>query len=198
MPQGCIQLVKRPAGFDPRMVFGHPGASKEPRFAIVAGLSVDFHGANGAPLQWAMFNSSSAKLKKERSGGKYVWLLVLLIGAISRLARAAVGSVEQRFLSRIQQVTSGFERAGEGYFAPDQTTIVYQAIRPEYPSLPDLHTATRGGRTGTGEPWPRSHDLQLLLPRRQPPDFGPARRTKDRSSQLFIADFRLPAEFSQP
>lgn len=42
-------------------------------------------------------------------------------------------SVESRFLSNIRQVTSGFEKAGEGYFSPDGKTIIYQAIRAEYP-----------------------------------------------------------------
>ena len=42
-------------------------------------------------------------------------------------------SVESRFLSNVRQVTSGFEKAGEGYFSPDAAQIIYQAIRPEYP-----------------------------------------------------------------
>ncbi len=42
-------------------------------------------------------------------------------------------SAEQKFLSNIRQVTSGFEKAGEGYFSPDGKNIIYQAIRAEYP-----------------------------------------------------------------
>ena len=42
-------------------------------------------------------------------------------------------SIEKRFLTNIRQVTTGFEKAGEGYFSPDGKTIVYQAIRREYP-----------------------------------------------------------------
>lgn len=42
-------------------------------------------------------------------------------------------SIEGKYLANIRQVTEGYERAGEGYFSPDATTIVYQAIRPEYP-----------------------------------------------------------------
>jgi len=42
-------------------------------------------------------------------------------------------SIEAKFLSNIRQVTDGFEKAGEGYFSPDGETIVYQAIRREYP-----------------------------------------------------------------
>lgn len=42
-------------------------------------------------------------------------------------------SVEPQFLSNIHQLTNGFEKAGEGYFSPDGKTIIYQAIRREYP-----------------------------------------------------------------
>ena len=42
-------------------------------------------------------------------------------------------SVEPKYLSNIQQVTSGFRKAGEGYFSPDGKKIIYQAIRREYP-----------------------------------------------------------------
>ncbi len=45
----------------------------------------------------------------------------------------AEDSIEPQFLSNIRQVTTGFEKAGEGYFSPDAQTIVFQAIRPEYP-----------------------------------------------------------------
>ena len=42
-------------------------------------------------------------------------------------------SIEIQFLSNVRQVTSGFEKAGEGYFSPDGTQIIYQAIRAGYP-----------------------------------------------------------------
>ena len=42
-------------------------------------------------------------------------------------------SIEPKFLSNIRQVTTGFEKAGEGYFSPDGKSIIYQAIRREYP-----------------------------------------------------------------
>ncbi|MCA9122682.1 MAG: PD40 domain-containing protein [Planctomycetaceae bacterium] len=42
-------------------------------------------------------------------------------------------SIEGEFLSNIRQITSGFEKAGEGYFSPDGAQIIYQAIRTEYP-----------------------------------------------------------------
>src|SRR5262245_14893966 len=42
-------------------------------------------------------------------------------------------SVEGKFLSNIRQVTSGFVKAGEGYFSPDGKQIVYQAQPLDYP-----------------------------------------------------------------
>src|SRR5262245_65280973 len=39
----------------------------------------------------------------------------------------AEDSIEGKFLSNIRQVTSGFVKAGEGYFSPDGRQIVYQA-----------------------------------------------------------------------
>jgi Tol biopolymer transport system component len=51
--------------------------------------------------------------------------------------RAQVGlageSIEGRCLKNVRQVTSGFVKAGEGYFSPNGKTIVYQAIPREYP-----------------------------------------------------------------
>lgn len=41
--------------------------------------------------------------------------------------------LEHQFLSNVRQVTSGFARAGEGYFSPDGGTIVFQAITEGYP-----------------------------------------------------------------
>lgn len=49
-------------------------------------------------------------------------------------ARADEGpSIEGEWLSNIRQVTSGFERAGEGYFSPDGERIIYQAVPMDYP-----------------------------------------------------------------
>jgi Tol biopolymer transport system component len=42
-------------------------------------------------------------------------------------------SGEGRFLANVRQVTSGFVKAGEGYFSPDGKTIVYQAQPLDYP-----------------------------------------------------------------
>ncbi len=42
-------------------------------------------------------------------------------------------SLESKYLHNIRQVTSGFGKAGEGYFSPDGKTIIYQAIAAPYP-----------------------------------------------------------------
>lgn len=59
--------------------------------------------------------------------------LLLLLGVSGSSAAADEPSIESQFLSNVRQVTSGFEKAGEGYFSPDGKQIVYQAIRREYP-----------------------------------------------------------------
>lgn len=47
---------------------------------------------------------------------------------------AADDSIEGRYLHNIRQLTgSEFVKAGEGYFSPDQTTIIYQAVKAGYP-----------------------------------------------------------------
>ena len=40
---------------------------------------------------------------------------------------------ESRWLANIRQVTSGFDRAGEGYFSADGQRIIYQAVPAGYP-----------------------------------------------------------------
>lgn len=65
---------------------------------------------------------------------------------LALLGGAAHGeeSVESKFLSNVRQVTTGFEKAGEGYFSPDGKTIIYQAIRREYPFY-QIYTQPREG-----------------------------------------------------
>lgn len=46
---------------------------------------------------------------------------------------AAQESVEGKHLTNIRQITSGMEKAGEGYFSPDGKQIVYQAVPSGYP-----------------------------------------------------------------
>ncbi|HVW37844.1 MAG TPA: hypothetical protein VHB99_11085, partial [Pirellulales bacterium] len=41
-------------------------------------------------------------------------------------------SIESQFLSNVRQVTEGFVKAGEGYFSPDQKSIIYQAVPKDY------------------------------------------------------------------
>jgi Tol biopolymer transport system component len=42
-------------------------------------------------------------------------------------------SVEGKYLGNVRQLTSGFVKAGEGYFSPDGQTIIYQAVPQGYP-----------------------------------------------------------------
>ena len=67
-------------------------------------------------------------------------LFVLTSFCIASDASAqAESSIESNYLTNIRQVTSTsdatvkFVKAGEGYFSPDSKTIVYQAVRSEYP-----------------------------------------------------------------
>lgn len=55
-------------------------------------------------------------------------------------------SIESRFLSNLRQVTSGFERAGEGYFSPDANLISFQAYPPGYPFY-QIYTQPLAGGT---------------------------------------------------
>jgi TolB protein len=41
-------------------------------------------------------------------------------------------SIESKYLSNVQQVTSNFTKAGEGYFSPEGKTIIFQAQPAEY------------------------------------------------------------------
>src|SRR3954454_19353634 len=43
---------------------------------------------------------------------------------------AEVERLEARHLKNIRQVTSGFSKAGEGYFRPDGQAIIFQAAQP--------------------------------------------------------------------
>src|SRR4051795_7267351 len=55
-------------------------------------------------------------------------------------------SVEGKFLSNVRQVTSGFVKAGEGYFSPDGQQIVYQAQPLDYPFYQIYTQPLAGGR----------------------------------------------------
>src|SRR6476660_2439138 len=61
---------------------------------------------------------------------------ILAIGFACSLVAASVTraeSIEPKYFSNLRQVTSGFVKAGEGYFSPDGRTIIYQAVPQGYP-----------------------------------------------------------------
>ncbi|REK13108.1 MAG: biopolymer transporter Tol [Planctomycetota bacterium] len=66
---------------------------------------------------------------------------------------AAEDSVESKYLSGTRQLTSGFLKAGEGYFSPDGETIIYQAVPQGYPFYQIYKQPLAGGepqRISTG------------------------------------------------
>lgn len=76
-----------------------------------------------------------------------------LIGILAADGAAAQDSIEAKYLTNIRQVTSGFEKAGEGYFSPDGGRIVFQATRDGYPFYQIYWQELRGGepkRISTG------------------------------------------------
>ncbi len=60
---------------------------------------------------------------------------LFLAGAVQAAEPAAAPCTEyeSRYLKNVRQVTSGFVKAGEGYFSPDGKTIIYQAVSHSYP-----------------------------------------------------------------
>src|SRR5262249_49671105 len=69
-----------------------------------------------------------------------VSFLVLLASLAQRPDAASPTSAadaenEAKHLRNIRQVTSGFARAGEGYFRPDGQAIIFQAVRNAPPSI---------------------------------------------------------------
>src|SRR6478736_3615862 len=63
-------------------------------------------------------------------------------------------STEGKFLFNIRQVTSGFVKAGEGYFSPDGKQIVYQAQPLDYPFYQIYTQPLNVGRSGPERPAP--------------------------------------------
>lgn len=55
-------------------------------------------------------------------------------------------SIEAKTLGNIKQLTSGFVKAGEGYFSPDGKQIVYQAQPLDYPFYQIFRQSLDGGR----------------------------------------------------
>ncbi|MEX2286497.1 MAG: biopolymer transporter Tol [Planctomycetaceae bacterium] len=62
-----------------------------------------------------------------------VFVALVIACASLRAAEPSVAEKEAVHLGNIKQVTSGLPRAGEGYFSPDGTQIVYQAYPVGYP-----------------------------------------------------------------
>jgi Tol biopolymer transport system component len=65
----------------------------------------------------------------------------------------AADSIEGKYLDNVRQVTSGFVKAGEGYFSPDARTIIYQAVPQGYPFYQIYKQPLAGGspqRISTG------------------------------------------------
>src|SRR3990170_7167226 len=84
--------------------------------------------------------------------------LLVLAGQV-RADEPTAAVQEAKFLANIRQVTFGLPRAGEGYFSPDGTEIVYQAYPVGYPfyqiyvqkldeKTPRLLSTGRGRTTG--------------------------------------------------
>ncbi len=60
----------------------------------------------------------------------FLFVLAALVQPPAQPAESVdVAAMESRHLSGIRQVTFGFDKAGEGYFAPDGGMIVFQAVR---------------------------------------------------------------------
>ncbi len=63
-----------------------------------------------------------------------LFVICLTVAAIHSTSTGhAEESTEGKYLSNPRQITSGFVKAGEGYFSPDGETIIYQAVPREYP-----------------------------------------------------------------
>src|SRR3954453_9010358 len=69
---------------------------------------------------------------------------IFVVSLCAAMALRADDSVEVKFLTNVRQVTSGFVKAGEGYFSPDGQQIVYQAQPLDYPFY-QIYTQPLGG-----------------------------------------------------
>jgi len=72
---------------------------------------------------------------------------MLLVGG-QHFASAAddAPSIEPQFLDHVRQVTSGWVKAGEGYFSPNGKEIIYQAVPTDYPFY-QIYTQPLAGDT---------------------------------------------------
>src|SRR4026209_2300169 len=81
----------------------------------------------------------------------FAGVLAIVCGTTARGVAAA--SIEGKYLDNIRQVTSGFVKAGEGYFSPDGKAIIYQAVPQGYPFYQIYKQPLAGGtpeRISTG------------------------------------------------
>ncbi len=69
-------------------------------------------------------------------------ILVLMAAA----AAHAQDPIEGKTLTNIRQVTSGMQKAGEGYFSPDGQSIIYQAVPLDYMFYQIYTQPLAGGR----------------------------------------------------
>lgn len=82
-----------------------------------------------------------------------IYASVLAIASGAAASGLAADSIEGKYLGNIRQVTSGFVKAGEGYFSPDGQTIIYQAVPQGYPFYQIYKQPLAGGspeRISTG------------------------------------------------
>jgi Tol biopolymer transport system component len=81
------------------------------------------------------------------------WKLISLAAALFVTdTLSAQDSIEPKFLTSIRQVTSGFVKAGEGYFSPDGKQIVYQAQPLDYPFYQIYMQPLAGATAGSIRP----------------------------------------------
>ena len=94
--------------------------------------------------------------------------LTALLGAEPAASPAEVAAQEAKHLKNIRQVTSGFSKAGEGYFRPDGKAIIFQAAKPgedDYQIYTlDLAPGAKPVMVSTGQ---GQVHVQLLSPGRQ-------------------------------
>jgi Tol biopolymer transport system component len=70
----------------------------------------------------------------------------MILIAVAASAARAQESAEGKFLTNVRQVTSGMQKAGEGYFAPDGKSIIYQAVPLDYMFYQIYTQPLAGGR----------------------------------------------------
>jgi TolB protein len=76
-----------------------------------------------------------------------ILVICVAVGMVSTRGQnsLAAESVESQYLTNVRQVTDGFVKAGEGYFSPDGTTIIYQAVSKDYPFYQIYTQSLAGG-----------------------------------------------------